>query len=91
MYQQEDIRACVTFREGDAVRIENLVSKLKNYNGGELDPILYMRSWVTVLDSAAVRQCNIAGVNPYGTYIFAEFPDHPMYQPKNDLVAACAN
>jgi hypothetical protein len=55
------------FREGDTVRIENLVSRLKNYNRGELDPIFYMRGWVTVPYSAAVRQCNIAGVNSDGT------------------------
>jgi hypothetical protein len=87
VHQHEDIRAWVAFRDGDLMTIEGYVSGLKNYAGDELDQTLWMRSWVTVFDSAAVRQCDTATANLDGTYIFAEFPDYPLYQPKNDLVA----
>jgi hypothetical protein len=87
MYQHEDIQAWVAFRDGDPMTIEKYVSGLKDYTGDELDQTLWIRSWVTVLDLAALLQCDTAVIKPDGTYIFAEHPDYPLYQPKGDLVA----
>jgi hypothetical protein len=87
VHQHEDIQAWVAFRDGDPMTIEKYVSGLKDYTGDELDQTLWIRSWVTVLDLAALLQCDTAVIKPDGTYIFAEHPDYPLYQPKGDLVA----
>jgi hypothetical protein len=87
VYQREDIRVWVKFRDGDLIDIDEFVSRLESYTGKELAQDLYLRSWVTILKSAVVRPSDDAAVGTGGIYMFAEFPDYPMYQPRNDLVA----
>jgi hypothetical protein len=85
--QFEDLRAWVTLKSGDRVELEYYVSRLKNYVGEELGRTLYMRSWVTILDSALVNQTGNAVPTLGGSNMYAKFPDYPMYQPRTDLVA----